>query len=95
LDDEGEETMKLENVHPGTVVRLEDGQVAVAAVGPGRGRRYVMQESGVMLDTRGDQEVEILDVPWSSHLGRLLIEACRRWECCTPSRMETHRTTCR
>ena len=70
--------MKLGDVHPGTVIRLEDDQVVVAAVGPGRGRRYVMQESGVILDTRGDQEVEILDVPWSSHLATLLIEACRR-----------------
>ena len=70
--------MKLGDVHLGTVIRLEDDQVVVAAVGPGRGRRYVMQESGVMLDTRSDQEVEILDVPWSPHLGRLLIEACRR-----------------
>jgi len=49
----------------------------VAAVGPGRGRRYVMQESGVMLDTRGNQEVEVLGVSWSSHLATLLIEACR------------------
>jgi hypothetical protein len=70
--------MNLGDVHPGTVVRLEDGQVAVAAVGPGRGRRYVMQESGVMLDTRGDQEVEILGVPWTSCLAVLLIETCRR-----------------
>jgi hypothetical protein len=69
--------MKLKDVHPGTVARLEDGQVVVAAVGPGRGRRYVMQESGVMLNTRGNQQVEILGVPWSSHMATLLIEACR------------------
>jgi len=69
--------MKLGDVYPGTMVRLEDGQVVVAAVGPGRGRRYVMQESGVMLDTRGNQEVEVLGVPWSFHMAMLLIEACR------------------
>lgn len=69
--------LKLKDVHPGTVIRLEDGQVVVAAVGPGRGRRYVMQESGVMLNTRSKQEVEILGVPWSSHMATLLIEACR------------------
>lgn len=67
--------MKLKDIHPGTVVRLEDGRVVVAAVGPGHGRRYVMQESGVMLDTRGNQEVKVLGTPWSSHLGMLLIEA--------------------
>lgn len=68
--------MELRSVHFGTVVRLEDGQVVVAAVGPGRrGRQYVIQESGLMLDTRSDQEVEILGVPWSSRLAVLLIKA--------------------
>ena len=70
--------MRLESAHFGTVVRLENGQVVVVAVGPGRGRQYVMQVSGVMLDTRGDQEVEVLGVPWSSHLAVLLIKACEK-----------------
>ena len=67
--------MRLDSVHGGTVVRLENDQVVVAAIGPGRGWRYVVQESGMMLETRGDQEVEILGLPWSSHLAVLLIEA--------------------
>ena len=67
--------MNLKDVHPGTVVQLENGRVVVAAIGPGYGRRYVMQEKGVMLDTRGSQEVKVLGVPWSSYLGMLLIKA--------------------
>ena len=67
--------VELRSVHFGTVVRLENGQVVVAAVGPGRGWQYVMQESGVMLETRADQEVEVLGVPWSSRLAVLLIKA--------------------
>jgi len=73
-----EDEMRLESAHFGTVVRLGNGQVVVVAIGPGRRRQYVMQASGVMLNTRGDQEVEILGGPWSSHLATLLIEACEK-----------------
>ena len=69
--------MRLDSVHGGTVVRLESGQIVVAAIGPGRGWRYVVQESGVMLETRGAQEVEILGLPWMPHLAVSLIDACK------------------
>jgi hypothetical protein len=65
--------VRLGDVHPGTVVRLESGQIVVAAVGPGHGCRYVMQETGDVLDTQAGQEVEIVDVAWSSRLAPLLI----------------------
>ena len=70
--------MRLKDVHPGTVVRLESGQVVVAAVGPGRGHRYVMQESGILLEAKGGREVEILGVPWSPDLAPVLIEMADR-----------------
>ena len=65
--------MKLKDVHPGTVVRLKTGQAVVTAIGPGRGRRYVMQSTGVMLDTSAKQEVEIISTAWSSALAPVLI----------------------
>jgi hypothetical protein len=65
--------VKLGDVYAGTLVRLESGQLVVAAVGPGCGRRYVMQETGVVPDTQAGQTVEIVDVAWSVRLAPLLI----------------------
>jgi len=69
--------MKLKDASPGTIVSLESGQIVVTAVGPGRGRRYVMQSSGMMLDTSANQTIEIISTSWSAHLAPLIIRTSR------------------
>ena len=62
--------MKLKNVHPGTVVQLESGRIAVKSMG---GEQYVRLENGLLFDTDPNQEVKIRGTPWSYALAPVLI----------------------